>query len=75
MTDAQWLEWVRATGGTGAVFLGGFLIGLIRGWWYLRREVDALRADRDEWKSSALRSTTNVGNAVAVATKVMEGQR
>lgn len=75
MTDAQWVETLRATGGTGAVFLGFFLIGLIRGWWFLKREVDALRTEKDEWKASAQRSTNNVGNAVAVAARVVEGQR
>lgn len=75
MSDTQWLEWLRATGGTGAVFLGGFLIGLIRGWWYLRREMEAIRAERDEWKSTALRNTNNLKSAVAVAAKVVEGQQ
>lgn len=75
MTDAQYIEWLRATGGTGAVFLGVFVIGLIRKWWVIGWLYVEKDTECREWKTIAMRQTATTGRALETASKAMETQR
>lgn len=75
MTDAQWLESLRATGGTGAVFLGVFVIGLMRKWWVLGWLYSEKTDECAEWKVLAMRLTGNAGKAIETVSRAMETQR
>lgn len=76
MTDLQWAEWLRASGGTGAVFLGLFVIGLIRKWWVIGWIYEECRDEKNEWKNLSMRQTGNTGRALETASRaIVEIQR
>lgn len=75
MTDLQWAEWLRASGGTGAVFLGIFVVGLMRKWWVLGWIYIEKCEENRELKVIAMRVTGNTGQALQTAQRAMESQR
>jgi|RhiMethySRZTD1v2_1073278.scaffolds.fasta_scaffold01144_42 hypothetical protein len=75
MTDLQWAEWLRASGGTGAVFLGVFVVGLVRKWWVLGWIYEECRLEKVEWKNISMRQTGSMGRAVETVSRVVETQR
>lgn len=50
-----------------------FVSGLLRGWWVLGREYEAMRADRDYWRSRTERGTSLAEQATKVAERVTGG--
>jgi hypothetical protein len=51
-----------------------FLTGLLRGWFVLGREYQAMTADRDYWRTRADRGTLLAERATGVAERVAGGQ-
>lgn len=59
-----------ATKGGPAAALALFILGLMRRWWVLGPQYDAMVRDRDEWKALALEAT---GLAETAATASRRG--
>lgn len=72
---SEWADWSLKFFGPPFTMLALFVLGLIRGWWYLDREVTQLRAERDEWKSAAKALQATSGRAINVVEKATEGVR
>ena len=59
------VEFLNRTGVLGVLILN--VVGLLRGWVVPRREYEAMREERDEWKRLALASTDTTQRATRVA--------
>lgn len=59
------VEFLNRTGVLGVLILN--VVGFLRGWVVPRREYEALKEDRDEWKRLALASTETTQRATRVA--------